>query len=292
MEALVTGPGGLGFETAAAFAQAGASVILAGRSPDKGEAALRAIRARTPAANVRFELLDLASLGSIDACARRLIDAGTPLDVLVNNAGVMTPPRRQTTSDGFELQFGTNYLGHYALTAHLMPLLRRAPAPRVTSVASVAHLRARIDFDDLQGERKYGGWRQYGESKLAMILFARELQRRSDLGGWGVLSNAAHPGFAQTDLIANGAGAIPAMLSRIFTGPVSHSAGAGAQPQIYAATSPDALPGGYYGPSGPMELRGPTGIAHVAKAGRDPETARRLWDVSAELTAVSWPTTP
>jgi NAD(P)-dependent dehydrogenase (short-subunit alcohol dehydrogenase family) len=183
--AVVTGTGGLGFETALALARAEAEVILAGRNADRGAASVARIRAQVPEANIGFAELDLASLASVAAFAKRMAAEHGSLDLLVNNAGVMTPPRRHTTADGFELQFGTNYLGHFALTGRLLPLLRAARAPRIVEVSSIAHRRASMDFQDLQAEKRYRPWAAYGQSKLAMLIFALELQRRSDAGGRG-----------------------------------------------------------------------------------------------------------
>lgn len=294
--AVITGAtGGLGFETALALAGAGAQVVLTGRSAAKGNAALAAIRAQHPAASITYEHLDLASLASVREFAGRFAREHAALDLLINNAGVMALPTRQTTVDGFEMQFGTNYLGHFALTAQLLPALRKGRGPRVVSLSSVAHkLRAAIHFDDLQWARRYDAWGAYAQSKLAMLMFALELQRRSDANGWGLLSNAAHPGFARTDLIANGPGegGLMGTFSRVALQPLmSHSAAAGALPTLLAATAPEAMPGGYYGPNGLFELKGHPGVAAVAAHARDPAVAARLWDVSETLTHLRWPRT-
>ena len=290
--AVVTGTGGLGYETALALAGAEAGVILAGRNEEKGRAAIQKIQAISPRAQIRFEKVDLADLSSVAAFAVRLISAGRAIDILINNAGVMTPPTRQTTADGFELQFGTNYLSHFALTAHLLPLLRGNPTARVVNVSSGAHrLGGAIHFDDLQWQRDYRPWAAYAQSKLAMLMFALELQRRSDANGWGLTSNAAHPGYARTELIANGPGA-DAVLSKIslFLRPmISHSAAAGALPTLFAATSPDAQGGGYYGPDGYGEMKGSPVPAVIGRNANDTCAARRLWDVSEHLTHVTWP---
>ena len=201
--AIVTGTGGLGYETALALVRAGGDVILAGRNLEKGAESVSRIKVEVPAARIAFEQLDLASLASVEDFAGPMLMQHTPLDLLVNNAGVMTPPSRQTTSDGFELQFGTNYLGHFALTGRLLPILN-GRGPRVVNLSSLAHRGGAIHFDDLQWERSYRPWAAYGQSKLAMLMFAFELQRRSDAAGWGLMSNAAHPGYARTELIANG----------------------------------------------------------------------------------------
>ena len=204
--AVVTGAtGGLGYETALALAKAGSEVILTGRDDRKGQSAIEKISREVTGAKVSYEHLDLANLASIADFAQRM-HARQSLDLLINNAGVMALPRRQTTADGFEMQFGTNHLGHFALTARLMPLLRRASGPRVVSVSSLAHRTGLIDFDDLQGARVYSPWKAYGQSKLATLMFALELQRRSDAAGWNLISNAAHPGFARTNLFTERSG--------------------------------------------------------------------------------------
>nr|WP_315184334.1 SDR family oxidoreductase [uncultured Albidiferax sp.] len=286
---VVTGVGGLGFETALALAAAGAEVILAGRNVQKGAEAVRHLLRMLPQARVRFELLDLASLVSVYTFADRLLAEAQPIGILVNNAGVMTPPQRQTTADGFELQFGTNYLGHFALTARLLPLLCEGRA-RVVNLSSIAHRRAAIHFDDLQWERRYRPWAAYGQSKLAMLVFASELQRRSQQEGWGLTSFAAHPGFARTELIVNGPqpGPVLAQLNRWVQPFVSQSAAQGALPTLLAATDPQAQPGAYYGPGGLYELKGPPRLATVAAAAQDLDTAARLWAVSEELTGAHW----
>jgi NAD(P)-dependent dehydrogenase (short-subunit alcohol dehydrogenase family) len=287
--AIVTGTGGLGFETALALARAGAEVILAGRNPTKGVASVAQIKTAWPGALITFEPLDLASLASVKAFSDRMLAGREALDLLVNNAGVMSPPTRQTTKDGFELQFGTNYLGHFALTARLLPLLRKGHQPRVVNLSSLAHRNAAIHFEDLQWECSYRPWASYGQSKLAMLIFALELQRRSDAAGWGLMSNAAHPGFARTELIANGPGAsgVLMMLNRLFQPLVSHSAAQGALPTLFAATSPDATGGAYYGPDWFYELKGPPKRARVMPQANDKQVAARLWDVSERLTGVS-----
>src|SRR3954466_12906388 len=206
--AVVTGAtGGLGYEAALALAKAGAEVILTGRDDQKGRSAVEKIGHEVTGSNVSYEQLDLASLASVADFAQRM-HARQSVDLLINNAGVMALPRRQTTADGFEMQFGTNYLGHFALTARLMPLLRRASGPRVVSLSSLAHRTGLIDFNDLQGARVYSPWKAYGQSKLACLMFALELQRRSDAAGWNLISNAAHPGFARTNLFTSGPGGL------------------------------------------------------------------------------------
>ena len=291
--AVVTGAtGGLGFETAVGLARAGAHVVLAGRDAAKGEAALARLRREAPSASAEFEMLDLASLASVQAFAGRVQDAGQAIDTLVNNAGVMAPPVRRTTADGYELQFGVNYLGHFALTARLMPALLRAEAgARVVQVSSVAHRRGRMAWDDLGGERRYNAWTAYSQSKLAMLIFALELARRAKAQGWPLVSVAAHPGWAATDLIINGpGGGGPSLKGRLLDAGFrlfAQSAADGALPLIHAAASPDAQAGGYYGPTGLGEIKGPPGPARVMPQARDAEAGRRLWTVSENLAGVS-----
>lgn len=288
--AVVTGSsGGLGFETALGLARRGASVVLAARNPAKAEGALGRIRAAVPGADLRFSDLDLADLSSVGRFAGAIAGDGSPLDILVLNAGVMAYPTRRTTRDGFEEQFGTNYLGHFALTARLMPsLLRAEGGARLVSVASLAHVQGRIALDDLQGERRYDPWTAYRQSKLAMLVFAREFQRRADRAGWPVRAVAAHPGWALTDIISNGpaegrGGLRPALMNLAFR-LLGQSAADGALPILYAATAPEADPGGYYGPTGRGERTGPVGPSRVMPQAWDEATAYALWDASERLT--------
>jgi len=288
--AIVTGTGGLGYETALELASRGAEVVLAGRNMAKGAKSVAAIVAEVPTANISFEELDLASLDSIAAFGDRMKASHRTLDILVNNAGVMSPPERKTSSDGFELQFGTNHLGHFALTAHLLPLLQAAQKPRVTTVSSGMHRIGQINFDDLQFEKKYRPTVAYGQSKLANLMFAFELQRRSDAKRWGLLSNAAHPGYALTDLIPNGPGTkgLNYQFSRVLAHFLSQSPAEGALPTLFAATAADAQPGGYYGPNGTFELIGTPAIARSSRRAQDKAVAQRLWDVSEQLTGVTF----
>jgi NAD(P)-dependent dehydrogenase (short-subunit alcohol dehydrogenase family) len=286
--AVVTGAtGGLGYETALALAKAGAEVILTGRDDRKGQSAVEKISREVSGARVSYERLDLANLASIADFSQRM-HSRQSLDLLINNAGVMAPPRRQTTADGFEMQFGTNYLGHFALTARLMPLLRRASRPRVVNVSRLAHRTAFIDFDDLQGARIYSPWKAYGQSKLAMLMFALELQRRSDATGWNLTGNAAHPGFARTGLFASGPGGLLSLASDLAAPFFGQSATDGARPILFAATSPKATPGAYYGPGGIGELRGAPATALIMPQARDAARAARLWDVSEKLAETSF----
>ena len=238
-------------------------------------------------AKISYEHLDLASLASITDFAQRM-GVRQSLDLLINNAGVMALPRRQTTVDGFEMQFGTNYLGHFALTARLMPLLRRSSGPRVVSVSSLAHRTGFIDFGDLQGARVYSPWKAYGQSKLACLIFALELQRRSGAGGSNLTSNAAHPGFSRTNLFASGPGGLLSVATDFAAPLFGHSAADGARPILFAATSPQAKPGAYCGPGRIGELRGAPAPALIMPQARDAATAARLWDVSEKLTGTSF----
>ena len=289
--AIVTGAtGGLGLETAIVLAGKGAEVVLAARNPAKGTEAERLIRSRHPNAAVRFDLLDLASLASVQAFAERHLATGRPIDILIDNAGIMALPTRQTTVDGFEMQFGTNYLSHFALVGRLLPLLIGAKA-RVVQLSSVAHRSGHIRLDDLNYQTHYSLWPVYQQSKLAMLMFALELQRRSDVHGWGLTSVAAHPGFARTDLIANGHAGKPGLFARgarLLEAVLSHSAADGALPILMAATLPDPTPGGYYGPTGFQEMKGPPGVAVIKRQARDADVAGRLWTESERLTGVTY----
>ena len=290
--ALITGAtGGLGYETALALARAGADVVLTGRNADKGAAALARIRAEIPRARVSYESLDLSALANVAGFVERFAATHQQLDILVNNAGVMALPERQVTVDGFEQQFGTNYLSHFALTARLLPLLSRAKAPVTVQLSSGYAHSGRIDFDDLEGERLYRPFKAYGQSKLAMLMFALELQRRSDRSGWRLKSTAAHPGYARTELIPNGPGTtgLSGFAMRILSPLMSQSPAEGALPQLFAATSPDAVPGGYYSPSHRFELVGPPKDGRIPAHARDLSVAARLWAVSEQLTGVRFP---
>jgi NAD(P)-dependent dehydrogenase (short-subunit alcohol dehydrogenase family) len=286
--AVITGTGGLGFQDALALARAGANVIIGGRNSSKGEAAVAQIHQSVPDANVCFEPLDLASLDSIRAFSERVRQWQSSLDLLINNAAVMTPPKRQVTSDGFELQFGTNYLGHFALTGRLLPLLRKGNTPRVVTVSSVAARSGALDFDDLQSERSYQPMSAYRQSKLACLVFAFELQRRCAIAGWDVQSIASHPGVSRTDLLPNGAGlwSAPGMARR-FLWFLFQPAAQGALPTLFAATSMHAHGGGYYGPDKFNETRGYPTAAKVPPQALDTENATRLWTESERLIGVA-----
>ncbi|PPQ31333.1 SDR family oxidoreductase [Rhodopila globiformis] len=293
--AIVTGAtGGIGFETALGLARCGATTIVAGRDRAKGAGAIGRIQRAVPGAKVRFEHLDLASLASV----ARFADTVTTthrgvVDILVNNAGVMGFPTRQQTEDGFERQIGVNYLGHFALTAGLREALCAARGGgRVVNVASLAHRRARLNLDDLQGDLGYDPMRAYGQSKLAMLVFSIELQRRIEQNGWPLRSIAAHPGWARTDIIDNGIGRggapLKAWLATRAFNLVAQSARAGALPSLYAATAPEAAGGAYYGPSGPGETRGPPGLARIYPHAENPAAGIRLWALSEKLTGVGF----
>jgi NAD(P)-dependent dehydrogenase (short-subunit alcohol dehydrogenase family) len=282
--AVVTGANtGLGFETARVLAARGASVVLAVRDTDKGKAAAARIAGTAPGANVLVQPLDLTSLDSIRAAAGELRAQHPAIDLLVNNAGVMFPPK-QATGDGFELQLGTNHLGHFALTGLLLEQMLPVPGSRVVTVSSLAHrIRARINFGDLQSERSYSRVTAYSQSKLANLMFAYELARR--LSGAGTtIAVAAHPGLAATELSRY----TPAIVAFSYAR-VSQKAAMGALPTLRAATDPGVLGGQYYGPGGIFGARGYPKLA--ASSGRSHDTAiqRRLWTVSEELTGVTFP---
>lgn len=289
--ALVTGATqGIGFEVALALAGAGADVVLAGRVRADVDAAAAAIVRRHPCARASGEVLDLARLASVRELADWLCAAGRPLDLLVNNAGIIAPKSRRVTEDGFEAQFQVNYLGHFLLTALLLPLLRAAAAPRVTHVSSLAHRAGRIAFDDLQSARVYRPFHAYAQSKLANLLFAFELQRRSDALGWGLVSTAAHPGIARTNLVENSRGRDLLYLGKRACGTwFTQSSEAGAMPAVYAAGSPGASPMGYYGPARLFELKGPVAAARIGARARNLADAGRLWEISSTLAQARFP---
>ena len=283
--AVVTGANtGLGFETARVLAARGASVVLAVRDTDKGKAAAARIANTAPGANVMVQPLDLASLDSIRAAAGELRARHPRIDLLINNAGVMFPPK-QATGDGFELQFGTNYLGPFALTGLLLEQMLPVPGSRVVTVSSLAHrLGARINFDDLQGERSYRRVAAYGQSKLANLMFTYELHRRLWHGMRATIAVAAHPGLAGTELTRNS----PA-IAAFFYALVSQKAAMGALPVLRAATDPGVVGGQYYGPGRLFGARGYPELAHSSGQSHDTAIQRRLWTVSEELTGVTFP---
>ncbi|MFS3134354.1 SDR family oxidoreductase [Gluconacetobacter sacchari] len=294
--AVVTGAtGGLGYEVALGLATRGATVLLTGRDAARGARAVEALRARVGEARAEFLPLDLASLRSIAEFARGLKERTDVLDILVNNAGVMASPRRQETADGFELQFGTNYLGHFALTGLLRPQLQRAAqGGRVVSVASLAAWQGRIVFDDLQGRHRYSPFAAYQQSKLANLIFALELNRVAQSNGWRLHSVAAHPGWARTDIAVSRSSAPQGIVERVMRRLVrvgfralGQSAEAGARPILFAAAAPEARDGGYYGPGGRGERRGQVTEARIPPQALNLSVARRLWSVSERLTGVA-----
>jgi len=283
--AIVTGANsGIGLVAARELARHGAAVVLACRNQAKGEAALAEVRAAAPEGDVTLATLDLADLASVRAFAAAQT---APLDLLVNNAGLMAPPRR-TTKDGFELQLGTNHLGHFALTGLLLDRLRAGDAPRVVTLSSGAHRMGKIAFDNLQGERRYFRWNAYGQSKLANLLFMRELDRRARAAGLPLTSVAAHPGYSATNLQTASPPAVDRAVMAVLNRVVAQDADHGALPTLYAATVA-GLPGGsYVGPDGRGELRGAPALVSMSGRASDPETARKLWEVSEELTGVTY----
>src|SRR5215213_4485558 len=276
--AVVTGANsGLGLVTARELARAGAHVVLACRDVEKGAAALAAIGAEVPGAELELESLDLSSLDSVRSFAATYRQGHDGLDLLINNAGVMAPPRRRT-ADGFELQFGTNHLGHFALTGLLLDAIEGRPDGRVVTLSSNAHKFGAIAFGNLGGDSRYFRWRAYGQSKLANLLFALELERRLRSAGSTVKSLAAHPGYAATNLQHAGPPGIDSAIMRI-TNLVAQSGEMGALPELYAATAPGLEGGTYVGPDGIGEQRGHPKPVSPNRAARDEATARRLWEV-------------
>ncbi|MCA1223146.1 SDR family oxidoreductase [Streptomyces sp. 8L] len=294
--AVVTGANsGTGKEAARRLADAGARVVLAVRTPAKGEQARDEILARHPHARVEVRRIDLADLASVKDFADGVIADGTPLDLLVNNAGVMSPPTRMTTADGFELQFGSNYLGPFALTLRLLPALLAAPAPRVATMSSGTANYGRIDFDDLQWERRrYSPSRSYAQSKLANLIFTGRLAALADEHGWPLTSTGAHPGYTHTNLQTAGANlgdGRRTLMSRLTTvlGAVlpTQTVEPGTEPLLQAATSPTATQGAYYGPTGTLQLVGPGGPARITRRALNESTNARLWTESERLTGVA-----
>ncbi|AEV71828.1 dehydrogenase of unknown specificity, short-chain alcohol dehydrogenase like protein [Mycolicibacterium rhodesiae NBB3] len=284
--AVITGANtGLGYETAAALAAKGAHVVLAVRNLDKGKDAARRVEATSPGARVDLVELDLTSLASVRAAADALNSAHDKIDLLINNAGVMFTPKT-ATKDGFELQFGTNHLGHFAFTGLLLDRVLAAPGSRVVTVSSTGHrLIEAIRFDDLQWERSYNRFRAYGQSKLANLLFTYELQRR--LQGTNTIAAAAHPGGSNTELMRN----LPRLVQPLtaLARPLFQGADMGALPTLRAATDPGVLGGQYFGPDGFAEQRGYATLVSSNRASHDVAAQQRLWTVSEELTGVVFP---
>jgi NAD(P)-dependent dehydrogenase (short-subunit alcohol dehydrogenase family) len=286
--AVVTGANsGIGWHTALELARHGAAVTMGVRTPEKGEAAAARIREAVPGSDVHVARLDLGSLDSVRQFAEGWQG---PLGLLVNNAGLMAPPRRKETTDGFELQFGTNHLGHFALTGRLLPALQAAPAARVVAVSSIAHHHGRPSVVDGNPAEGYNPSTTYGNTKLANLLFAFELQRRASLAGSPVTATAAHPGVSATNLVTSeqGLGSIPGVkqIAPLVLRLLFQSARAGAEPTLYAAT--EATPGSYTGPQSLRESRGHVGPARVGRLARDEALAGKLWQVSEDLTGVSY----
>jgi NAD(P)-dependent dehydrogenase (short-subunit alcohol dehydrogenase family) len=294
---IITGANsGIGYHAALKLARKGAQVVLACRDRQRGEEALARLHADSPGTQTELAILDLASLSSVRDFAEKELARQRPLHILINNAGVMTPPKRLQTADGFELQFATNVLGHFVLTALLMPALEQAGAgsadrPRIVTIASIAHKRGRISFDDLQSTKIYSPMKAYQQSKLANLLLAFELDRRLRAQNSRVMSVAAHPGVASTNLFQAGDYSAFEMAVRNLVGHaigiVLNTDAEGALPTLYAATAADAKDGGYYGPQGFQEMSGDdVGEAIVAPQARDATAAVRLWQICEELTGV------
>ncbi|HEX4576752.1 MAG TPA: oxidoreductase [Edaphobacter sp.] len=300
---IITGANsGIGYHAALKLARKGAHVVFACRDRQRGEAALGRLHADSPGIHTELAILDLASLASVHDFAEKELAQHRPLHILINNAGVMAPPKRLQTADGFELQFGTNVLGHFALTALLMPALEQAAAqaaaassdrPRIVTVASSAHRRGRLNFDDLQSTKTYSPLGAYQQSKLANLIFALELDRRLHAANSRVMSVAAHPGIANTNLFKT---ADYSPLEKTLRNLVGHAIGIilntdaeGALPTLYAATAPAVEDGGYYGPQGFQEMRGhEVDRAIVAPQARDTSAATRLWQTCEDLTGIEF----
>ena len=289
--AVVTGANvGLGLHTAIELAGHGASVVMACRDPDRGDAALGRVRVQVPGADVELARLDLADLASVRDFAASTVQAHPRIEVLVNNAGVMALPTRQVSADGFEMQLATNHLGHFALTGLLLPALLAGPS-RVVSVSSNAHRMGTIDLDDLQSERRYSPWPAYGQSKLANLLFTMQLQRLADRAAADLTSVAAHPGYAATNLVASGPAAGGNLAGRVIglaTKVLGQPARMGAWPSLYAATMPDVRGAEYFGPNAFGGWRGHPERTTAKPSAYDPDVAARLWQRSVELTGVDY----
>ena len=292
--AIVTGANsGTGQEAARRLAEAGAHVIMAVRTVAKGDQARAGILARHPGASLEVRRIDLADLASVREFSDGLLDDGAPVDLLVNNAGVMAPPTRMTTADGFELQFGSNFLGPFALTLRLLPVVLAAPAPRVVTMSSGVANFGRIHFADLEWERRYSANFAYAQSKLADLMMSLRLAAIAAERDWNLMSNAAHPGFTRTNLQTAGASLGRDKPKRTMFNSLhflpSQEVGPGTEPLLYAATSPAAVSGGYYGPRGSMGLVGPTTFVRPPRRARDTAAAARLWAEAERLTGVRLP---
>lgn len=279
------GRSGLGYHDALALARAGADVIIASRKQELGDEAVRRIKTEAPGATIRFEPLDLANLASVKAFCARLLASGQRIDTLINNAGVMGRLHREVSVDGFERVFATNAIGHFALTASLLPLLKQGQDPRIVWVSS-SRISNAIIFDDLQQEKAYDYGLAYNNSKLAILLLAFELERRSKASGWGITSIAVHPGVARTSLIPDGPG-LDSMEGRRFSSGAFPPAEEGALSTLYAASAPQASGGVYYGPRG-RESRGMPAVAQIPDQAQNLEAATRLWSELEKLTGTSF----
>ena len=293
--ALVTGGNsGLGYQTVLQLARKGARVLLAARDRARGTAALERLGAEAPGSQAELAQIDLADLASVERFAAGFLAGGQDLGLLVNNAGVMAIPHRETTAQGYERQFGTNHLGHFALTGRLLPALARTPGSRVVTVSSNQHKRAKgIDFGDLQAEHSYRPWGAYAQSKLANAMFVLELDRRLRAAGLDIISAGAHPGFAHTNLQVtgprSGGTSLVARGMGLATRLLAQPARDGALPTLYAATAADVHGGEYFGPDGPGEMRGHhPRLVQFSAAAHDQAAAARLWAVSEELTGVTF----
>jgi NAD(P)-dependent dehydrogenase (short-subunit alcohol dehydrogenase family) len=290
---IITGSNsGTGREATRRLAAAGAHILMAVRTPTKGEDARREILAESPNADLEVRKLDLADLGSVRAFAASVLADRKPVDVLVNNAGVMAPPKRFTTADGFELQLGSNFLGPFALTMLLLPRILESSRPRVATMSSFVANFGRIDFDDLQREHNYQPYTAYGQSKLADMLFAEQLARIATERGWSLLSTVAHPGYTRTNLQSAGAnlgreGALKPPVRRTIV--PSQEVTQGAEPLLFAAADPAVEQGGYYGPSRAFGLIGPTKKTSLPRSARRVGVSGKLWAVAEELTGTSLP---
>jgi NAD(P)-dependent dehydrogenase (short-subunit alcohol dehydrogenase family) len=287
--ALITGANsGIGYQAAVELARHGAHVLLGVRSREKGLAALARLQQEAPGANAEVVELDMASLASVRQFAGVFAQ---PLDILINNAGVMALPNRELTEDGFERQFGTNHLGHFALTGLLMPQLLQASFPRVVTVSSLAHRNGQIVFDDLQGKKSYVPWTAYNQSKLANLMFALELDRRARAVGGRLRSIPVHPGISRTNIFENGPGvnALKSIAVKILAPFITQSDEAGALPTLYAATAEEALGGAYIGPDGFKGFKGSPTVEQPRPEALDEAVAKQLWSVSEELTGVVYP---
>jgi len=286
--AVVTGAdGGLGRVIARELARAGARVVMASRDPAAASAAVAAIKAAAPSATLVVAKLDLADLGSVREFSQNFLATSEGLDLLINNAGVMAVPH-QRTADGFELQLGVNHLGHFALTGLMLPALRERPGARVVTITSLLHKLGRIRFDDLQGDRRYGRWAAYNQSKLANLMFALELDRRLKAARLPLISVAAHPGYSATPLWLRATPWYVRTPLRLMNPLIAQSGERGALPALYAATVPELPGGSYIGPDGPGESRGHPTLVRPRRQAQSGEAAARLWGVSEQLTAVTY----